>query len=120
MDIHRVLGLNAVRQLQPPLAQGVNPQQSATNLKNWIDAVATRHAGGECLVNWDLDNTRQDGLYHQMLQHHHARFIGEVSSWRPWAAQCQIQQCFAGRFYTIEGSGTGSCSIISQHIGPFE
>ena len=119
-DIHYVVTLPAVANIQPPLVQGANPQQSAINLKNWLDAMAARHAGEECLVMWDLNGGRQEGLYHNMLQHHHASFIGEISSFRAWASQCTTQNTFAGRFYTIESSGTGNCTIIPLHIGPFE
>ena len=40
---------------------------------------------------WDLDDTRQEGFFHKMLQYSHASFIREVSSLRAWASQCQIQ-----------------------------
>ena len=44
-DIHVVLGLPAVANIVPVVAQGANPMQSATNLKKWMDVLAARHGG---------------------------------------------------------------------------
>ena len=107
----------------PALTQGANPVQSATNFKNWMDALATRHGGGQCLVHWDQPQPlgpRIDGLYHQMYQHTHQFFMSEITGLRAWGAQCANVNAYAGRLFSVEGSGMGSLTMVPLHIGPFE
>ena len=126
--IHRVLNLPAVAaglRLParisggvPALQPGATPANSAANLKRWVDQVAVALCRADPFVMY-CNNTRAHGLYHQMRQAEHQRFIAVFTNLHRWTGECIANNISAGQLFSVEPAERGNMSMIHLQIGCF-
>ena len=125
---HRVLNLPAVAaglRLParisggvPALQPGATPANSAANLKRWVDQVAVALCRADPFVMY-CNNTRAHGLYHQMRQAEHQRFIAVFTNLHRWTGECIANNISAGQLFSVEPAERGNMSMIHLQIGCF-
>ena len=91
---------------------GGTPAQSAQNLRAWMDGIAIRVVqGGDPLVQ-DFEDNREPGVYHHMRQDEHMHFFQSLLGQSAVAEDCRKAGVWAGKLYSIEGSGRGTLIIL--------
>ena len=105
--------------LTPYLHVGATPAQSVDNLHCWLDNVAGRLSGPDCLVH-NMEHVREKGLFHCMKSDLHALFEAEVSRYSSWSSECHQNNISAGSYYSVESGGMGSLlMMVNKKLGPF-
>ena len=111
-NIHRLLSLPAIANI-PDLMQGVNEDDSFRILLAWLNSIVTKHGPGAAVLT--LDGRPVPGLYHNMIKCQHSKIEGDISHSVELTADIVahgVATHSGGQYFSIEGSGTGSCSII--------
>ena len=119
-NIHRLLSLPAIANI-PGLIQGINEDDSFRIFLAWLNSIVTKHAGPGAAV-LALDGRPVPGLYHNIIQDQHSKIEGDISKAVELTADIVahgVATHSGDRYFSIEGSGTGSCSIIHKKWGPF-
>jgi len=99
---------------------GLNPAQSRINFQNWLDGTITAMSSRNTLVI-GVNNTREPGLYHQLLGHEFDQITSLLSQATvQWGNDCRINNFTCGRLYYIRKGGHGSLTITCQVWGPFQ
>ena len=127
-QIHQVLNLPAVAAGLPlpasvsghipALQPGATPADSTANLKRWVDQVAVALCKENPLVMY-CNNTRAHGLYHQMRQGEHQRFMAVFTNLHRWTGECIANNISAGTLFSVELAERGSTTMIHLQIGCF-
>ena len=144
-EIHNLLALPSVANILPPLQQGRKkfhyyklykiytlynyiyiyilhvggtPEQSRNNLHSWIDTIALRISGGDCLV-YSMTGRRIPGHYHKMRSERHSQFEAEIAQHTLWIVECWNAGLSAGLYISVESGGVGRLTMINKDLGPF-
>ena len=117
-EIHNLLALPSVANILPPLQQGGTPEQSRNNLHSWIDTIALRISGGDCLV-YSMTGRRIPGHYHKMRSERHSQFEAEIAQHTLWIVECWNAGLSAGLYISVESGGVGRLTMINRDLGPF-
>ena len=71
----------------PYLHVGVSLAQSVQALHDWLDNLAVRLEGPQCLV-YNREGVRQKGLFHHMNSNVHDLFEAEIAGSSTWTTEC--------------------------------
>ena len=101
---------------------GTNPQESGTNLLNWIDALARQHLP-PCAFTESLQGNVVKGAYQHLSFDELQKFIGELAiRLQDWGEQCIANQKSCGSAIQIDGTrgwGGGKVTATPIALGPF-
>ena len=89
---------------------------SKENFMTWIDNIIIAHGGRIALVTC-VDGTLRRGLYQSLTLAQFLRIESELSVNRVWIHQALNANLSAGRYFSIGGSGKGSCTITNTNLG---
>ena len=101
---------------------GTNPEESGTNLLNWIHELARRYLP-PCAFTESLQGTVVKGAYHHLSSGELQKFIGELAlRWQDWETQCRTNQKSCGSALQADGTrgwGGGKVTMTPIALGPF-
>ena len=86
---------------------GATPNQSLTNMQQWLDSIATTLCHENPLVT-DNVGVRISGVFHQIRGAEHRKFLQTLTSHFMWSTQCATHlpgPVSAGKLLTVEPSG---------------
>ena len=88
--------------------------------RHWVDSVAMRFAGDDCLVH-DVHGNREHSLFHCTRTGERDKFESYLSQFTTWAAQCNGANVSAGKYmyYAIAPSGRGTMQITPKKLWTF-
>ena len=118
-NIHRMLQLPAVTAISG-LQAGPDEDSSYANFQGWLKQLVLCHSR-DSIVKL-RDGTEVPFLFHKLSQESHSAIEGELS--HLFVLQGEILQNgidthSAGIYFSVEGSGVGSLSMIHKSLGPF-
>ena len=98
---------------------GANPEESRTNLYDWIDLVAKQYLP-PCAFVKSCSGEVEKGMYHQLRSNELQRFIGELAiRLQDWGEQCIANQKSCGSAMQPDGKGGGKVTMTQIMLGPF-
>ena len=86
----------------------------------WVDIIISLRSDNnpDVLVK-GKNGVQKDGLYQNLKADQHSKIEHDLAKYTDWVRECYVANLSLGEYFSIEGAGTGKCSLVWKSLGPF-